>query len=367
MSTPVRPWCRLAGLLGLLGLYTGLALGAAPAPAPPQSPPPAPMQMPGSGPPTEPGRSVIYLASDFRNGGVTGVYRALEEAARLTRWQVHAEDGGGASERIGQQFSQALDRHPDALVLGGFDPLAYPEQTRMAARLHVVLVGWHAAQNPGPGAGLFYNVSTDPADVARMAADFVLDDARRRQKPVGVVIFNDDQFSVANTKTQAMKKRIEACEDAPRCQVLAVENIRISEAGERIPERVPQLSRQFGPAWTHSLAINDIYFDSINFPLLEAGRPDIVNVSAGDGSIKALSRIRSGRSQQAATVAEPLSLQGYQLLDEINRALQGVGPSGYVPQALLVVAPGQAEAQPPLDAVVDKLKKRYLSSWLGRP
>ena len=54
-----------------------------------------------------------------------------------------------------------------------------------------------------------------------------------------------------------------------------------------------------------------------------------VNVSAGDGSESAYQRIRAGQ-YQAATVAEPLNLQGWQLIDELNRALAGEQWSGYV-------------------------------------
>jgi ribose transport system substrate-binding protein len=84
------------------------------------------------------------------------------------------------------------------------------------------------------------------------------------------------------------------------------------------------------------LAINDVYFDEMNYPLLRAGRADIRNVSAGDGSSKAINRIRSGLSQQMATVAEPLGVQGWQLADEMNRAFANAKPSGYVSKPILI-------------------------------
>jgi len=60
--------------------------------------------------------------------------------------------------------------------------------------------------------------------------------------------------------------------------------------------------------------------------------------SAGDGSSKALGRIGSGVSQQVATVAEPLKMQGYQLADELNRALAGAPPSGFQTRPILVTS-----------------------------
>ena len=319
------------------------------------------------GPPGLRDKTVIYLAADFRNGGVMGVYRAFEEAAHLLGWKVFALDGSGSSDTLAQAFSKALGQHPDAMVLGGFDPSALRRELRQAAQQRVVLVGWHAAQAPGPSPDLFCNVSTDPTDVGRLAADFVLRDAERHQRKVGVLILNDDQFSVANTKTRAMKARIEACAPGLSCQVLAVENLKISEAEHTIPTRVAQWARHYGADWTYTLAINDIYFDNINYPLRDAGRADVVNVSAGDGSARALSRIHSGLSQQSATVAEPLGLQGYQLVDEINRALHALGPSGYVSQPVLVSSDGLDPPKGQDDSALETLRQRYRASWLGSP
>jgi ribose transport system substrate-binding protein len=150
------------------------------------------------------------------------------------------------------------------------------------------------------------------------------------------VIFNDDQYAVANAKTAAMVKIIQACQGYKACSVLSVENVLISQAASAMAWVVPKLVAAHGAAWTYSLAINDVYFDEINYPLLQARRTDIRNISAGDGSTKALGRIGAGVSQQLATVAEPLRLQGYQLADELNRAFAGAPPSGFQSRPILV-------------------------------
>ena len=173
-------------------------------------------------------------------------------------------------------------------------------------------------------------------DVARLAAEFVIQHAVASKRAVGVVLFNDDQYAVANAKTEAMRQTIEKCQGYKGCKVLAVENVVISDAAAQMPAVVPRLIGAHGAAWTYSLAINDVYFDDINYPLILAKRTDILNVSAGDGSSKALGRIGAGISQQVATVAEPLKMHGYQLADELNRALAGSPPSGFQSQPILV-------------------------------
>lgn len=293
---------------------------------------------PVRGPLGRPGKTVVFIASDSRNGGVTGVYRSFEEAAAILGWKASFLDGAGRKERQGELLLQALLNRPDAIIFGGFDAEAFPSEVAAARRAQVVLAGWHAARNPGPSKDLFVNVATSPATVAALAVEFVTRDAARLGKPVGVVVFTDSRFEVARAKTRAMVKALEAKRTGPPCRVLAVQDLPISEAASLVPAAIPPLVAKFGADWTYSLAINDIYFDHINFPLVFAHRSDILNVSAGDGSSQALARIGSGRSQQAATVAEPLGLQGFQLADELNRAFVGERPSGHVSRPILVTA-----------------------------
>lgn len=59
-----------------------------------------------------------------------------------------------------------------------------------------------------------------------------------------------------------------------------------------------------------------------------------VNISAGDGSPHAFQRIRTGHDQ-AATVAAPLSEQGWQVVDEMNRALAKQRPDDFVAEPRL--------------------------------
>jgi ribose transport system substrate-binding protein len=101
---------------------------------------------------------------------------------------------------------------------------------------------------------------------------------------------------------------------------------------EEMPARLASLEQRFGDAWTISLGINDLYYDAM--AAIPDARADITNISAGDGSRNAFLRVGAGLGQ-AATVAEPLNLQGWQLIDELNRAFNGEKPSGFVPRARL--------------------------------
>ncbi len=309
---------------GMLALVSALACAQGSVPTPPP------------GPTAQTDKSIVFLASDYRNGGVMGVYRGFEEAAKKLGWRIRLEDGQGQRDTQAALLEQAVAEQPHGIVFGGFDPDDFIQPVAAARRKRIALLGWHAAKDPGPTKELFVNVATRAVDVAKIAADFVLQDALANKRTAGVVIFNDAQYAVANAKTAAMKKTIEACAGAKGCKVLAVQNVEISDAARLMPQVVTRLLTQHGKAWNYSLAINDVYFDAINYPLLLAGRRDIRNVSAGDGSAKALGRIASGVSQQMATVAEPLRMQGFQLADEFNRAFAGAPPSGFQSRPILV-------------------------------
>ena len=288
------------------------------------------------GPAAQSAKTVVFIASDFRNGGVMGVFRGFEEASKKLGWQISVEDGQGQKAAQAALLSRAVTARPHGIVFGGFEPDDFVEQVAAAKQNRIVMLGWHAAKDPGPTKDLFVNVSTSPVEVAKIAAEFVIQDARASKRQVGVVIFNDKQYAVANAKTESMKKTIQACTGYKGCKVLSVENVLISNAAAEIPVVVAALAAHHGDAWTYTLAINDVYFDEINYPLLQARRIDIRNVSAGDGSAKALVRIGAGISQQVGTVAEPLKMQGYQLADELNRAFAGVPPSGFQSKPILV-------------------------------
>jgi ribose transport system substrate-binding protein len=285
---------------------------------------------PSDGPTGQKSKKVIYIALDYQNGGVTGAYRGFESAAKALGWKSSIVNGKGSSEQIKKELFDAIKLHPDGIILGGFQPDEFPEAIKLVRLSKIVIVGWHAATSFGLHKDLFVNVATDSKEVAKTAADYVI---KQSNGKAGVVIFNDNRYDVANEKTKWMKEEIEKCK---KCKFLSIENVSLSNASFDVPAIIPDLIKKYGKAWTHTLAINDIYFDNMNSPLIEAKRKDILNVSAGDGSNKAISRIKSGLSQQLATVAEPLNTQGWQLADELNRAFAGKEPSGFVTKPILV-------------------------------
>ncbi|MDH6626177.1 ribose transport system substrate-binding protein [Streptomyces sp. LBL] len=283
---------------------------------------------PTTGPAAVPGKTLVYVAQTMTNPGVAGVANGLREAAKVIGWKVRVIDGQGTPAGIQAALSQAVGVKPSGIVLGGFDPRATSAQVARANAEGIPLVGWHAVDSPGPSKhpDLFTNVTTQVEDVADISADWIIAHSDGR---AGVVVFTDASIPFARNKSQLIEKRLATCADV---RLLASENIPIPDAGSRTPQEVSSLLSRFRGRWTYSVAINDLYFADAAPALREAGRKGSgppFNIGAGDGDPSAFQRINS-RQYQAATVPEPLTEQGWQIVDEFDRAFAGRSASAYV-------------------------------------
>ncbi|WP_348072312.1 substrate-binding domain-containing protein [Polaromonas sp.] len=290
---------------------------------------------PESGPPAVPGKTIALVAEDLRNGGILGVAQGAREAVSVMGWTLKVFDASGSTAGRANAFAQALAAKPDGLILCGSDALENNAALAPFASQGVPIVGWHAGAKPGPIAGtpVAMNVSTDPLEVARVTAMAAVAQSNGH---AGVVILTDSKYGIAMAKANAMADVIRACKE---CTLLEVRDLAISDSGEKMPAATKDLLARYGKRWTHTLAINDIYFDYAIATLTKAGVPNkgLSLLSAGDGSAAAFLRIKA-KTYQTGTVAEPLKQHGWQVIDELNRLLAHRSVSGFVAPVHLVNA-----------------------------
>ncbi|MBC3361492.1 substrate-binding domain-containing protein [Pseudomonas sp. SWRI154] len=294
-----------------------------------------PWSGPETGPRAQRGKSIAIVAEDMRNGGIVGVAQGAREAAKAMGWTLRVFDGAGTPAGRAKAFADALAANPDGLILCGADALENKAALGVFADKGVPVVGWHAGERPGPidGTPMAMNVTTDPLEVARITAMAAVAQSNGK---AGVVILTDSRYSIAMAKAKAMEKVIRACRE---CTLLEVRDVAISESREKMPAITKELLQRHGKRWTHALAINDIYFDYSVAALSSAAIPrdGISLLSAGDGSASAFLRIQE-KNYQTVTVAEPLNLHGWQVIDELNRLMAGQPVSGFVAPVHLVNA-----------------------------
>jgi ribose transport system substrate-binding protein len=292
---------------------------------------------PTTGPKAAEGKTIVVLAGDLKNGGILGVTTGVEEAVEAIGWDVRVLDGAGSVQGRTGAIGQAMALQPDGIVINGFDAVEQQAALEAVVAAGIPMVAWHSGPVIGcdaPG-GIFANVSTDAMRVSEVAAEWAVGDGGEK---VGVVIFTDSTYQIAIDKADRIQETVEAMGGT----VLEYVDTPIADTSSRMGPLTTSLLQKYGDSWTHALAINDLYFDFMGPALAAAGisgegAPKAG--SAGDGSEAAFQRIR-GQQYQAITVAEPLNLQGWQLVDELNRAIQGEACSGYVTSPALVTTEG---------------------------
>ncbi len=289
---------------------------------------------PTTGPKAQIGKKVILVSEDQRNGGALGVSEGVAEAAKVIGWDLRILDGAGSIGSRSAAFAQAIALKPDVIIADNDDANEQNANLKKAAAAGIVVVGWHSTIKPGHTAEvpLFTNISTDPENVARVAAALAVVESNGT---AGVVVFTDSTEKISVMKSNAMAENIRQCSG---CSVLATIDTPLADVANRIPQMTTSLLQRFGAKWTYTLAINDGFYDFMG-PSLKAAKKTGAdaphNIAGGDGSLAAFERIRTG-AYQIATVAEPLHLHGWQAIDEANRALSGQPPSGYVAPTHLV-------------------------------
>lgn len=299
--------------------------------------PGTPWTGPTTGPAAQGRKVIVYVSSDQRNGGPQGAGDGAQEAAKVIGWDFRILDGQGSVQGRTTALNQAIALKPDGIILGNIDTKEQAPVIRMAAAAGIKMVGWHASDAPGPveDPPVIANITTDPIEVARAAALYAVVDSNGT---AGVILFTDSITTISTRKTNAMAEAIKAC---PGCTVMTIEDTPMGDLANRMPTLTTSLINRFGPKWTYGIAVNDLYIDFAAPSLQSAGVDPATGyprqISAGDGSVTAFQRIRQ-RRYQIGTVAEPLHLQGWMCIDELNRTFAGQPPSGFVPPPHLFVA-----------------------------
>jgi ribose transport system substrate-binding protein len=299
--------------------------------------PGTPWTGPTTGPTAQPRKLIVYVSSDQRNGGPQGAGDGAQEAAKTIGWDFRILDGQGSVQGRTTALNQAIALKPGGIILGNVDTQEQAPVIRRAAMLGIKMVGWHIGPTPGAvnDPPVFTNVTTDPREVAKAAAMYAIVDSNGT---ANVIHFKDSITTISTAKTNASEEVIKGCAG---CRVLETEDTPMGDLANRMPSLTTSLLTKYGKQWTYAIAVNDLYFD-FSAPSLQAAGVDPASgyprqISSGDGSVTAFQRIRQHR-YQIGTVAEPLHLQGWMCIDELNRAFAGQPPSGFVPPPHLFIA-----------------------------
>ena len=315
---------------------------------------------PTSAPKPDAGKSIVYLSGDEQNdiSHLYGVY--IKEAAEKLGWKVTIIDGKGSPTSWLAGMNQAIALKPNGIAMFA-DAASLKDPIGAGVAQGIKFVGLHAAGLPGPqpDLNLFVNIQEDPREIGKAEAAWAIADSDGKAR---VVILSHNEYAIAEVKSMATKAEIEKC---PGCKVLDYVNSPASEAAQRQPQLTTSWVQRFGlPFYATSVGDNDWDFA---VPVLRAGGvdPDQVKLIAADGNRSAYDRIRKGGQYQVVTVSEPIELQAYQAIDELNRAFHGQPPSGFVQPPFLVTKENIHSEGGDQNTFIpsNDYKKHYLEIW----
>ena len=257
--------------------------------------------------------------------------KGIEEAARALDWKVVTFNGQGSVGGTLAAMQQALASNPTAIITPA-DASALQKPIKEMVARHIPVIGIHATAFPGPSPdlGLFHNIVSNPAEIGQTEAAYVIAMSNGTAKDIHMV---DNAYAIARFKAKATITPIENC---PDCKMLETINMPLGEASARMTPVVSGLLARHGDSWWMTTCC-DGYYTNVAAALRGANASiDKIKLVGADAPPSAYDMIRKG-GFEVATVPEPSSLFGYEAVDAVVRALNGIEPAHFVQPTFLIV------------------------------
>ena len=103
-----------------------------------------PWDGPTTGPNAQPGKTVILISENQRNGGALGVSEGVTEAAKAIGWKLTILDGAGVIANRAAAFDQAIALKPDVIIADNDDATEQKVNIIKAAEAGIKVLGWHS-------------------------------------------------------------------------------------------------------------------------------------------------------------------------------------------------------------------------------
>ena len=143
----------------------------------------------------------------------------------------------------------------------------------------------------------------------------------------------DNSYAIARFKAKATTTPIANC---PGCKMLETVNMPLGEASARMTPVISGLLARYGDSWWMTTCC-DGYYTNVAAALRAANAStDKIKLVGADAPPSAYDMIRKG-GFEVATVPEPSSLFGYEAVDAIVHAMNGVEPAHFVQPTFLIV------------------------------
>jgi ribose transport system substrate-binding protein len=317
---------------------------------------------PTSGPTPAADQNVVcveYLAQDIT--AATWCRGVTEGAAKLG-WKSTVIDGRGTADGLRSALQQAIALKPNGIVLASVDAQSNIGLLKEASDAGIKLIGIHSAAGPGPAPDvhLFTNITYDPVGQATLAASYAIADSHGTAQ---MIVVTDTQYAIARAKADAAQATIKAC---ATCKMLEYVSTPVGSGNQNMPGLFTSWVQKY-PDPFYVYTVSDAGFFDPGVPALRTGGvapTGRVSLIGSDGSPAAYQRIKTGE-YELGTIPEPAALQGWQAIDELNRAINGAPPSGFV-QPLHIITHDNVGSDINADGIYEPTvdyKAQYTKVW----
>ncbi|MGH7056626.1 MAG: substrate-binding domain-containing protein [Acetobacteraceae bacterium] len=254
----------------------------------------------------------------------------VKDAAKALGWKVVTFNGRGTPSGWLAAMDQALALKPAAIITP-FDAHALQKPIKEAIARGIPVIGIHAAAYPGPNPqlGLYMNITSNPADIGRSEAAYVIAATNGSAHDIHMV---DDTYAIARFKAKATIEPIKNCSG---CKLLEEVSVPIATMATRMSSVVSGLLARHGNSWWMTTCC-DGYYPYVAAALRASGEsPEKVHLVGSDGPPTSYEMIRKG-GYEVATVPEPSTLFGYEAVDAAIRAFAGKPPAHFVQPTYIV-------------------------------
>jgi ribose transport system substrate-binding protein len=286
---------------------------------------------PTSGPTCESGKKIVYANIGENNpiGHLWGLY--LKQAAAECGWTVVNLDGHSSPTDWVKNAETAVSMKPDAIVTS-HDAKTVHAAFAKANKQGIPIIGLHGTSKPGPDPAdyLFTNIVSNPLDIGVAMGQWAIANSKGNAR---VILLCDHIYAISMIKRAGWMKALKTC---PTCKILKDDNFPMEDIPTRMGTDATSWVSTYGlPIWVVTAA--DYYYDYAVPALRTASvSTDEMRLAGADGTTQAYNRVRNGNEYQILTVPEPIEMQSWQAVDEINRALHGMPPSKFVQPVHLV-------------------------------
>jgi ribose transport system substrate-binding protein len=257
--------------------------------------------------------------------------KGVEEGAKALGWKVVTFNGQGSVGGTLAAMQQALASNPTAIITPA-DANALQKPIKDAVARHIPVIGIHATAFPGPNPelGLFHNIVSNPAEIGQTEAAYVIAMSDGKAADIHMV---DNSYAIARFKAKATTTPIANC---PGCKMLETVNMPLGEASARMTPVLSGLLARYGDSWWMTTCC-DGYYTNVAAALRAANAStDKIKLVGADAPPSAYDMIRKG-GFEVATVPEPSSLFGYEAVDAVVHAMNGMEPAHFVQPTFLIV------------------------------